>query len=215
MQRDVPRLRWGREDVVQSICGACCRGCHGANGWPCFISGSRTFTVQGGRPLAGHRANGMCQPSSPVPHTSYRPQPRPLGSRRSHPTSYPRPALAPGTSPLRHSRPIVGSRAPERSDLCRGAAGKRGHGDAGGGERVLPASSCPVTVPGRAVSRQPRCPAVPWCLLPWCAGAASAGRALAPCPVAVSSRFLLSLFFFPPQHLPEERTGRRKHNFPL
>lgn len=125
-----------------------------------------------------------------------------------------RPAPVPAASCLRHSFPIAGSRAPEGSNLCHGAAGKRGHRDMGGGEWVLPASPFPVTVPGWAASRQPHGPAVPRRLLPWCAGVARAGRALAPFPVAVSSCFLL-FFFFPPQHLPEERTGRRKHNFPL
>lgn len=112
-------------------------------------------------------------------------------------TSSMRPAPVPAASSLRHSFPIAGLRAPERSNLCHSAAGKRGHKDMGGSEWVLPASPFPVTIPGPAASRQPHGPTVPWRLLPWCAGVARAGRALAPCPVAVSSCFLL-FFFFPP-----------------
>lgn len=111
-----------------------------------------------------------------------------------------------------HSHPTVGLGAPERSNLPGGAAGKRGCRDTGGGEWVLPASPCPVAVPGWAASRQPHGPAVLRRLRPWCAGAASASRALAPCPVTVSSRFLL----FPPPPTPPRGThGEEEAQFPI
>ena len=90
----------------------------------------------------------------------------------------------------------------------------REEGTRGRGERVLPARPCSVTVPGRAASRQPRVAPVPWHLLPWCAGAASAGRALAPCPVAVSSRFLLAFFILAPTP-PRGTHGEEEAQFPI
>lgn len=129
-------------------------------------------------------------------------------------TSSMRPAPVPAASSLRHSFPIAGLRAPERSNLCHSAAGKRGHKDMGGSEWVLPASPFPVTIPGPAASRQPHGPTVPWRLLPWCAGVARAGRALAPCPVAVSSCFLL-FFFFPPSTPPRGTHREEEAQFPI
>lgn len=112
----------------------------------------------------------------------------------------------------------------ESSNLCCVAAGKRRHGARGHG------GSCGCSQLGPALPVSQRCchrhhhhpgagsaPAAP---RP--SPMVSVGCALTPCPVPVSSRFLLLFFFsfsffffFFPQHLPEERTGRRKHNFPL
>lgn len=79
--------------------------------------------------MAGHGANNvpLPPPSSPVsPH----PLPSPAASFGEPPfPSNAGPVPAPAASRLRHSRPMAGPRAPEKSNLLRGAAGKRGHGD--------------------------------------------------------------------------------------
>lgn len=143
--------------------------------------------------------------------TSYRPQ----GSRRAHPPPPAPSARVPAPSPL----PRCGTGGTEGSGKLKPAPCCWDEGTQGckGWLGVLPAGPCPprgvpvtVTVLVLAVSRQPRGAAAPRCLLPW------------PCPRSLPRPrlFLLSplLFFslfFPPKHLPEERTGRRKHNFPL
>lgn len=179
------------------ICSACC---HGANGEPCSVGGSLTWTTQRGCPLAGHRANRTCQPVAPAPLTV----PSRVLWEATVPIQRLRRASCRVPSPSRppHWR---GPKAPERSNLrrCR-EKGTRGTRRRGG---VLPN---PTLSPCRGGQR-PGSPAVPRCLLPWCAGAASAGRALAPCPVAVSSRFLLFIFlsfYSPPPPNTSPRNAR-------
>lgn len=66
------------------------------------------------------------------------------------------------SSQLSHHR-AEGSRKAKPVSRCCREEGAHGHGRWGAGGP----SPCPVTVPGRAASRQPRGPAVPWCRLPW------------------------------------------------
>lgn len=174
---------------------------------PAQLGGSLTFTVQRGHPLAGHRANRMCQPSSPAPHTSYRPQLRPLGSCRSHPTP---PACVLPRCPL---RPVSVTASPSqgrwlrKGQIC--VTVLPGKGDTGTWEA---ASGCSQPAPSLSPSqgRQRRgSPTAPRCL-----GACSHGArewrelAVPSLPVLLPSLpAFFSFFFFPLNTSPRNAQG--------
>lgn len=143
-----------------------------------------------------------------TPAVSYRPQTRPSGSRCSHPKppAHVLPQLL--LLPVSVINTPWWGRGLWEGRSC--ATRLLGRGDTGTREV---ASRCSQPVPFLSPSWGGRCPGSPVALQALDARSHGAGCALAPCPVTVSSRFLLFLFSL--QHLPEERTGRRKHNFPL
>lgn len=135
--------------------------------------------------------------------TSYRPQ----GSRRAHPPP-PAPSArvpAPSPPPRRGTGGTEGSGKLKPAPCCwdEGTQGCRG---GLGCSQLAPALPVVSLSPSPSVCWQrPGSPAAPRPL-----GACSHGRALAPCPVPVSSCFLLSyffLFFFPQNTSPRNARG--------
>lgn len=137
----------------------------------------------------------MSQPSFTTPHTSYRPQPRPLGSHRSHPM--PPARVLPRRLPRPLSQPphrgAEGSREAKPAWWCCREEGTQGHGRrrVGAPSQPLPRHRAGVgSVPAAPQSRGPSAPA------PTVRG--SSERRQCPCSLPCRRLFPLSSLFFPP-----------------
>lgn len=153
----------------------------------------------------------MSQPSFTTPHTSYRPQPRPLGSHRSHPT--PPACFLPRRLPRPLSQPphcgAGGSRKVKPAWWCCREEGTQGHGRrrVGAPSQPLPCHRPGVgSVPAAPRSRGPAASA------PVVRGSSERR----PCPRSLPCHRLFPLSSLPPPPTPPRGThGEEEAQFPI